>query len=124
MTTLSARNTARAAISAARDRHVDEPTIEYAGRRYPESELRRLQDAGALDTLGILAVGVPYFLRALEAARAPAFGPPNRLLIVEGLDWGDGLPLATDYLLPAGWTLTRVNYGFEDAPPDEEGAGE
>lgn len=113
-----ARHAVRAALQAARDRHVDEPTIIYRGRRYTESELRALQDAGRLPTLGALAAGIPCYLRALDAARTPRFGPAHHVMIVEGLDWGDDLPLETAYLFPAGWTYTRYHYVFEDRAPD------
>lgn len=104
----------RAAIAAARAAHVDEPTIEYCGRRYGETELRQLQADGNLQSLGALAAGVPHYLSALDHARAPAFGPPNHLMIIEGTTWGDDLPLETEYLLPAGWTHKRICYVFEE----------
>lgn len=117
-----ARNLARAALASARQSHVDEPTIEYHGRRYGEAELRALQAAGELETLGDLAPGIPGYLRALDVARSPAFGPRYHLGIVEGLDWNDTLPLDADYLLPPGWTLTRYHYTFEDDVFEDEAA--
>jgi hypothetical protein len=111
---------AAAALAAALAGHVDEPEIEYQGARYGESELRHLEQTGALASLGELAPFIPYWLRLIDAARRPpanpTFGsvPTYQIEVLEGLGWGDDPPPGCLYRVPAGWSLTVRRYAFSD----------
>lgn len=108
------QQTARAAIARAGR---NEPTITLEGHAYPESLLLALQDSGRLaDVLGDQAALAADFLRRVEWARRPTYGPPLRLITVHT----DG---ATDpaYSVPSGWEHVHIEVTYTDSEGTDHG---
>lgn len=113
----TARQTARTALERARARRVDEPAIAYEGRRYTETELRQLQAAGQLDTLGALAEAAGRFLAAVDNARNhPDPDNQRQLFLVTDPEF----PAGVVYQVPADWRLFHIQLCYVDAASDSE----
>jgi hypothetical protein len=93
-----------------------EPAMHYAGHTYTESALRQLQDSGNLQALGELAPLAADFLRRVEWARRPTYGPSLRLITLSD----ESAPVGITYSVPAGWSHTHIALTYVDAAEEED----